>query len=149
MGALWTGILATYAAVVSTVSAGWAMYTWKREHSARVQVSLSLALVAISQEPEFCVAVKVHNDSTFPVRVTGVGIEIPQKSSMFFVNLIKGGSRLNDSIEPRDTANFLHLAAPIESKISLHNPLVAFAETPVGRFRSKQTRLRAEGFTLD
>jgi hypothetical protein len=105
--------------------------------------------VAISQEPEFCVAVKVHNDSTFPVRVTGVGIEIPQKSSMFFVNLIKGGSRLNDSIEPRDTANFLHLAAPIESKISLHNPLVAFAETPVGRFRSKQTRLRAEGFTLD
>lgn len=142
-------IVAGYAAVVSTASLAWQVWSWRLARKNRVTATVSAALVGLnSGEMVDAVSVDVVNRSDHAVRVKGVGLELQDGSGRQMHQMqTPPGATLPGTIPPHDSASTYFLAENIEQEagIDVYAPIAAWVQLATGetvRSKPRVTRTR-------
>lgn len=125
-------IVAGYAAIVSTASLAWQVWSWRLARQNRVRVKVSAALIGLTNgEMVDAVSVEVVNRSDHAVRVAGVGLDLQDGSGrqMHQVNTPPGAT-LPGTVASHDSASTYFLTENIEQEagIDVYAPITAWAQ---------------------
>lgn len=141
-----TAAIAGYAAVVSTGSLGWQIYTFRQQHRDRVTVNPSFALVGMTDGSTLeVVAIGVTNRSAHPIRVTGVGVDAQDGSDRQVHQLQEfPGAELPGTVAPNDSGSTYMVLGELEaSGFDIYRPVTAWAQLSTGaQVSSKAKTLR-------
>jgi hypothetical protein len=142
---LLTTVIAAYAALLSTVSVGWGIYSWHRTHKTRVRVNLTNAMIPLALGGiQDVISIEVVNESDHTVRVTGFGLMANDGSGqqLFFIGPVPGSS-LPGQIPPHDSGTGLNdWSGLVGAPINFNLPVKAFAVLASGeRVYSKPVTL--------
>jgi len=141
-------IVAGYAAVVSTGSLGWQVYSWRLARKNRVEVTVSAALLGMTDGDMIdAVSITVVNRSDHTVRVTGAGVELQDRSGRQ-VHQVREfpGATLPGAVASHDSGSTYFLADELkEAGIDIYGPITAWIRLATGeivRSQPKVTRTR-------
>jgi hypothetical protein len=142
-------IVAGYAAVVSTASLAWQVWSWHLARRNRVEVKVEAALLGLDDgEMVDAVSVEVVNRSDHAVRVTGVGLDLQDGSGHQMHQMhVPPGATLPGTVASRDSGSTFFLAEDIkqEAEIDIYGPIAGCVHLSTGetvKSKPKVTRTR-------
>jgi len=136
--------IALYGAVVGSISILWQVYSWRRDHSTKIKVEVSLGALTFGPKVEKAVIITAVNDSRHPIRINSAGLETQDRSGNWAVKpLVPNGAGIPGTIQPNDSAQTWWFWEEFEEAgFDPHKPLVARVMAGNGqRFRSKRQPL--------
>lgn len=142
-------IVAGYAAVVSSASLAWQVWSWHLARKNRVEVVIRFAFLALTSGVVDAVSVKVINRSDHTVRVTGAGLDLQDDSgNQLHQKQVVEGADLPGAVASHDSGSTFFLVDAIEQEagIDTYAPIVGFAHLATGEtVKSKPTTIRTRG----
>lgn len=141
-------IVAGYAAIVSTASLAWQVWSWHLARSNRVTVVVKAALLTFDNgELADAVSVEVINRSDHAVRVTGVGLFLQDGSGRQMHQMeMPAGATLPGPVASRDSGSTFFLAEDIakEAGIDVYGAITGWVHLSTGEtIKSKATVTRS------
>jgi len=134
-------IVAAFAGIATLV---WRIYAWNRDRRPSVVVKVKNMLPTFDGPPgvgEWCFGIEVTNKGSRPIRVTVAGFDLGDGRTMVLTTQ-PFPAALPTVIEPHDSAfTFEEVEALRSNGLDVHGLITGFVDTPMGRFRSKPTRL--------
>jgi hypothetical protein len=142
--------VAIYAAVVSTVVAGFRVAEWRKSREPDIVVEPRFAYLGMTDgEVVEIVRINVHNHADHALRVTSAGLNLQDGSGRTITPMGSvPGATIPGVIEGHDSGNtyFLLDGLVSQSGIDIRRPVVAWASTSTGKtFTSKNKPLIKEG----
>lgn len=138
-------VVAGYAALVSTLSLAWQVYSWQLARKNRVEVIVRGAVIAPPEGTFQVVSITVVNHSDHPVRATGVGLDFQDDSGQaFHLYRPPQGATIPGIIESHDSGStYIPNADVVEgSTIDVYEPLTAWVRLATGEtVKSKPTTI--------
>jgi hypothetical protein len=126
--------LAAYATVLGVllVIAGglWRWWTWRQEHRTLVSVKVAIGFLTFGPKLVDAVILTVFNNSSHPVRVTGVGLQANDGTKRQLVQIThEPGAGIPGTVAPRDQGQTWFKKAEIDNRggIDVYRPVRGYA----------------------
>jgi hypothetical protein len=136
-------IVGVVGAVLTGAALVWGMYIRWKARRPDVVVEIKNAYPTYTGPPwvgERHLSIEVANHGPHPVRVTSIGFELPDGRTLLLLERILPDA-LPGTIGPHDGGSAMAPAADLARQgLDVDGRLVAFADTPLGRFRSRRSR---------
>jgi hypothetical protein len=138
-------IVAGYAAIVSTASLAWQVYSWRLARKSRVEVNVSAALLGMTDGSSVdAISVGVVNHSDHPVRVTGVGLYLQDGSGRQMHQVqVPPGAELPGTVDPHDSGSTYFLVENVEQEagIDVYAPISGWVHLSTGETVGSKARV--------
>jgi hypothetical protein len=141
-------IVAGYAAIVSTASLAWQVWSWLLARKNRVKVNVKAALIGLGNDMVDAVTVEAINHSDHVVRITGVGLNLQDGSGREMHQVrVPQGATLPGTVASHDSASTYFLADDLkrEAGVDVYAPISGWVHLATGetiRSKPRITRTR-------
>jgi hypothetical protein len=130
-----TTIIAIYAALIATASVAWQIYVWRHRQKTHVEVVVRMALSSPAPGvTQYALTVTAINRSEHAVRVTGVGVDLPNGLQYHQLESGQGDASLPGPIPSHDSAFAMLMREDVEREgLDVYEPITGWVRLSTGK----------------